>query len=145
MSRSIDLFINAPVGLDDLAAELTRLTGSPFVAVPDAPIWVMRDGDVVAELSEHRFANDGNLLLTHYRYCLSARIARDAQLDTSSPEVASLRGVLAAIRLATRYSVVLVWDLQYRLEQHPGLGESADDFTLAAEAVQPAAVEEPVS
>lgn len=144
MSRSIDLFIDAPAGLDDLAAELTRLTGNPFVPVPDAPLWVMRDGDLVAELSEHRFANDGNLVLSRYRYCLSARIAADVRLDTNSPEVGSLRSVQAAIKKATSYAVLLVWDLQYRLEQHPGLG-GPDELSLPREGAEPTAVEEPVS
>jgi hypothetical protein len=144
MSRSIDLFIDAPVGLDDLASELTRLTGNPFVPVPDAPLWVMRDGDVVAELSEHRYANDGNLVLSRYRYCLSARIVADARLDTNSPEVGSLRSAQASIKQASSYPVLLVWDLQYRLEQHPGLG-GADEPSLPREGSEPTVVEEPVS
>jgi hypothetical protein len=147
MSRFIDLFIESALALDDLASELTRLTGTPCLAAPDAPMWVLTDGDVVAELSEHRFVDDRNLKLSRYRYCLSARVGPDAAVDHNSPQTLSLRAVQATLR-AARYSTLLVWDLQNRLDQQPGPGDGPDELSLPPDDLDPsgsAAVEEPVS
>lgn len=143
MSRSIDLFIDSPLVLDDFASELTRLTGKACVAVPDAPMWVLTDGDVVAELTEHHFANDRNLMLRKYRYCLSARLGPEAQLENSSPQVVSLRAIQAVLRSA-RYLTLLVWDLQNALARHLGLGDGIDELSLPPEDLAQREVEEPV-
>jgi hypothetical protein len=145
MSRSIDLFIHSPLALDDFASELTRLTGKSCVPVPDAPMWVLTDGDVVAELTEHPFADDRNLSLSHYRYCLSARLSPNVRLENTSPPAISLRAVQATLRSA-RYQTLLVWDLQNRLDEKPGFGED-DELSLPPPDLPPSnpdAVEEPV-
>ena len=137
MSRSIDLFIDAAAGLDDLASDLTRLTGNPLVPVPDAPMWVMRHGDVVAELSEHRFADDVNLQLSRYRYCLNARVSPGGRLEQTGPEITSLRSVHAALREAG-FPALIVWDLHYRLDHRSGPGDGADELSLPpADLVRP--------
>jgi hypothetical protein len=146
MSRSIDLFIQSPLTLDDFASELTRLTGKSCVAVPDAPMWVLTDGDVVAELTEHRFSDDRGLALSRYRYCLSARVNPNDHLENTSPPAISLRAVQATLRSA-RYVTLLVWDLQNRLDQKPGYGD-ADELSLPPPDLAPStpgAVEEPVA
>lgn len=146
MSRSIDLFIHSPLALDDVASELTRLTGKSCVAVPDAPMWVLTDGDVVAELTEHGFSDDRNLSLSRYRYCLSARLNPTDRLENTSPPAISLRAVQATLRSA-RYQTLLVWDLQNRLDRKPGFGED-DDLSLPPPDLAPSnpdAVEEPVA
>jgi hypothetical protein len=119
MSRSIDLFINGADSLDDLAADLTRLTGLPFVSVPDAPAWVMRDGDVVAELATHPYVNDRDMMLKKYPYCLSAKLRDGNQtLDGTSPEAASLRKVAGVINQTSHLNGLLIWDLQLYVD-HP--------------------------
>ena len=50
MSRSIDLFIDAPVAIDRLAAEITNLTGHAFAEVEGRRGLVLSTGDAVAEL-----------------------------------------------------------------------------------------------
>jgi hypothetical protein len=125
MSRCIDLFIDAPVGLDELAALLGRLIGIPFVGAVEGSQWVLRDGDVAAVLAEHRFDDDRHLLLKRYRYDLFARTDAHSALD--SPETELLRRVFAAIRADGTYPALLVFDLQHALDQvgAPGAAEAS--------------------
>jgi hypothetical protein len=118
MSRCIDLFIDAPVPLDELAAALGRLTGVTFVGAVEGSHWVVRDGEAAAELAEHRFGDDRHLLLTRYRYDLFARVDSDKLADGA--DAALLRKVFAALRADGRYPALLVFDLQHVLDRADG-------------------------
>jgi hypothetical protein len=118
MSRCIDLFIDAPLPVDDLAAELGRLTGITFVGAVEGSRWVVRDGDAAAELVEHDFVDDRHLVLSRYRYDLFAMV--DGDHVAECPNVVLLRRVLAALRDDGRYPALLVFDLQHALDRADG-------------------------
>jgi hypothetical protein len=113
MSRSVDLFIDADVSLEDLAAALGRLLSTPLVAEPDRPGWVLREEELRAVLAEHPYGDDGDLLFTRYRFALSARVSNDVR-PHDAPEAAWLRRVALKIQQGPTWPVLLVHDLQYR-------------------------------
>jgi len=130
MSRSVDLFINADVPLDQMAEALGRHIGTALVADGDGR-WLLRDGPMQAVLAEHPYGDDGELLFTRYRFALSARVTGDGR-PQDSPEAALLRRVAEAIQHGPGWLVLMVLDLQYR----DGAAASAP----AAESSDPAAV-----
>jgi hypothetical protein len=113
MSRSIDLFLASPLPADELADELTRLTGLSFAPTADGTGWMMHDGGVQAELAEHHFADDGDLLLSRYRYALSARVPLGIN-PADTPEAMSLRRMTKTLHAEGSIAVLLILDLQYR-------------------------------
>ena len=118
MSRCIDLFIDAPVELGELAAELGKLTGLVFALDPDGSGYVTRQGDVVLTMSEHDFVDDGQLPLSSYRYDLYARVSTSHVLD--SPEAHLLRHVLSLVNAIGQYPALLVFDLQHIIGRADG-------------------------
>jgi hypothetical protein len=120
MSRPIDLFIDAPLELDELAAEITKLTGCELAEVPGRRGRVLSSGDVVAELDDHDFVDDRELLFTRYKYVLSATVASERSVN-DSPQAALLRRIFSAIKADDRYPSLLVFDLQHLMDRsgHP--------------------------
>jgi hypothetical protein len=110
VSRCIDLFIDAPGELSDLAAELAELTGLVFTADPDGSGYLTRQGDVLLSMGEHDFVDDRHLPLSGYRYDLYARVSTSHPLD--SPEAHVLRRVLSLVNADGRHPALLVFDLQ---------------------------------
>ena len=118
MSRSVDLFIDADLTLDELARQLSEQIGVQLQRDPDRPQWVLEDGQTVARLSEHPYGDDADLLLSRYRYALSAAVANGARpLDT--PAAALLRKLSQQLHSGTPWRVLLVVDLQYRESSGP--------------------------
>jgi hypothetical protein len=117
MSRSVDLFIDADVPLEDLASALERHAGLPLVAEPDQARWVLQDGDTRATLAEHPYGDDGDLLFTRYRFALSARVSNDVRPHETA-EAALLRRIAQKIQQGPTWPVLLVHDLQYRDRPH---------------------------
>jgi hypothetical protein len=114
VSRSVDLFISSSLPLDELAADLGRRTDADLPTT-DPGRWRFVDCGVTAELSEHPYLDDGELWLSRYRYVLSSRMATGVgPLD--SPEVLSLRHLAQTLHDPVSFPVLLVLDLQYRLE-----------------------------
>jgi hypothetical protein len=113
MSRSVDLFIDADVPLDELASALERHTGTSLEAEPDQACWVLKEGDTRATLAEHPYGDDGDLLFTRYRFALSARVSNDVRPHDTA-EAALLRRVAQKIQQGPTWPVLLVHDLQYR-------------------------------
>jgi hypothetical protein len=113
MSRSVDLFIDAAVALDELAAALGALLGTALVAEADQAAWLLREGAMQATLAEHPYRDDGNLPFTRYRYALSARVSNDVR-PHDTPEAAMLRRVAYKVQQGPNWPVLLVHDLQYR-------------------------------
>ncbi|MGI8491649.1 MAG: hypothetical protein ACR2KC_01915 [Acidimicrobiales bacterium] len=112
MSRSVDLFIDSALPAGELAAQIERLTDLP-VAPNGEGTWTLSEGAVTAELAEHRYADDGDLWLTRYRYALSARVPGAAN-PRDSAEALLLRRVAQALHRNGSFPVLLVLDLQYR-------------------------------
>ncbi|MGH9116253.1 MAG: hypothetical protein ACRDWW_10560 [Acidimicrobiales bacterium] len=121
LMRSVDLFIAAELPPGDMAAELGRVAGSSCAPGPEPGTWVLQEGGTRAFLAQHRYADDGDLLLSRYRYALSARVA-DTVRPQDTPEAALLRMVGRRLQQGSRWPVLMVLDLQYR----HGLGHAPD-------------------
>ena len=111
MSRSVDLFIDSPRPLDELAQELARLTRMTLSPGPSPETWSFQEGDLHAELRVHPFVPDRELAFDRYRYALSTRVAEGAR-PSDSAEASLLRVVSETIRKEGMASL-LVHDLQY--------------------------------
>jgi hypothetical protein len=116
MSRSIDLFIDAPPGLDDLSEHLAELTGLAFEPIPGTPRRVLRSGGVTVELADHDFVDDRDLLFSRYRYVLTAVVPAGQSVNESG-EAALLRQVFAAVKADNRFGSLLVFDLQHLMDR----------------------------
>lgn len=117
MSRSVDLFIDSALPPERVAAQITDVTGIALSATPEGT-WALRQGEVTAELTEHRYADDGDLWLTRYRYALSAQVISGAN-PKDSPQAALLRAMVQALHQRAAFAVLLVLDLQYRDVEEP--------------------------
>jgi hypothetical protein len=132
MSRSVDLFIDAKVSLDEVAEALGRLAGAPLVPEPEQARWQLRLGETHAILAEHPYGDDGKLLFTRYRFALSVRVANEVRIR-DTPEAAVLRRVAQLIQQGPAWPVLLVHDLQYsELVGAGGAGEAGEPDGSAA-------------
>jgi hypothetical protein len=113
MSRSVDLFIDADLSLDEVADGVGRQAGSPLSVEPDGRSWRLTNGEVQAVLSEHNYRDDAGLPLSRYRFALSARVPNDVR-PHDTLEATVLRRVAQQIHRGPGWSVLLVHDLQYR-------------------------------
>jgi hypothetical protein len=112
MSRSVDLFIDADVSLEEMSEVLGRYLGGPLRPDGDAR-WVFDQGELRVLLSEHPYRDDGELLFSRYRFALSARVANDGR-PQDSPEAGLLRSVAGQIQRGPAWPFLVVHDLQYR-------------------------------
>ena len=112
MSRSIDLFIQCPKPIEDVASDVARLTGMDLTPGALPGTWSLDEEGVHAELRAHPYVDDGDLVLERYQYALSSRVPNETRL-TDSSEAAMLRLVSEALRKVAVPSL-LVHDLQYR-------------------------------
>jgi hypothetical protein len=118
MSRCIDLFIDSPAPLEELAATLGTLAGLSFIGSVEGTHWGVRDGEAFAELAEHDFDDDRNVLVSKYRYDLFARVEPGGVADSAS--AAMLRRIFALLKADGRYPALLVFDLQHVLDRSGG-------------------------
>jgi hypothetical protein len=112
VSRSVDLFIQCDLPLEDLASYLGRLVGAE-VSPHAAGGWRLARGSLGAHLVDNGYLDDGDLDLSRYRYVLSATIAGASRPDASA-EAALVRELAQKLREATSWPVLVVIDLQYR-------------------------------
>ena len=140
MSRSVDLFIDVAVPIEELAAKLGDLAGVTLTRVADAADdaeggehWVLEDGSVRAVLAAHPYVDDGELVFSHYRYALSARVANSAR-PQDAPETFLLRRLADKVLHGAGLPALLVLDLQYRDRgQVAGPNGSGAEFGATAE------------
>jgi hypothetical protein len=118
MSRTVDLFVDSDQPLEQVAAQLSELTGYQFVPSPDHCRFLVQDGPVIAYLAEHDFLDDDDLPLSEFRYVLSAAV-RGPSIDDSA-EVACLRQVNARLRESACLPSLLVIDLERPDPQQSG-------------------------
>jgi hypothetical protein len=117
MSRSIDLFFDAPFDLDEAAAQIAKLSGHTFAEVPGAAKRVLHSGDVRAELSEHDFVDDRELWFSRYRYVVATTVPSGVSVN-DSPQAALLRAISSALKADRRFASLLVFDLQHVVDRH---------------------------
>ena len=140
MSRSVDLFIQSPKPIEDVAAEVGRLTGISLTPGSVPGTWALEHGSVRAELHAHPYVDDGDLAFERYRYALSTRTS-DGARAADSAEANLLRMVSEALHKA-RVGCLLVHDLQFRDGGRPAGPVAAHDpgqVTDAAPVAAPAA------
>ncbi len=118
MSRYIDLFIDSPAPVEELAATLGTLAGVSFVGSLEGTHWGVRDGEGFAELAEHDFDDDRHLVVSRYRYDLFARVEPGDATESASAGL--LRRIFAAVKADGRFPALLVFDLQHLLERAGG-------------------------
>jgi hypothetical protein len=122
MSRCIDLFIDSSAPLEELATALGTLSGLTFIGAPDGSHWGVRDGEGFAELAEHDFDDDRNVLVSKYRYDLFARVEAGGVAESAA--AAMLRRIFAALKADVRHPALLVFDLQHVLDKTGGPTQS---------------------
>lgn len=113
MSRSVDLFIQSTLPIDELADTIGRHLEKTLAPGPAADSWVLSDSSVEAVLRAHPYVDDGELLLSHYPYALSASVPNDVRLH-DAPATELLRRVADRLQRGEGIAVLLVLDLQYR-------------------------------
>ncbi|HTW09183.1 MAG TPA: hypothetical protein VME46_16880 [Acidimicrobiales bacterium] len=111
MSRTVDLFIDSDQPLEQVAAELSDLTGTQLVPSSDRTRFVLHRDGVTAYLAEHDFIDDDDLPLSEFRFVLSAPVRSNGLIDDSA-EVAYLREVNSALRHRAQLASLLVIDLE---------------------------------
>jgi hypothetical protein len=113
MSRSVDLFIRYDQSIQELATMVGRLMERDLTPGPGVDTWVWQDGEVEVMLREHPYVDDGELLLSSYRFALSASVPNGVRLqDAKATEF--LRRVADRLHRSGDIPVLLVLDLQYR-------------------------------
>ena len=115
MSRSIDLFIESANPAEEVAQQISRLSGFTLQPGPKPETWCLDEGGVHAELAVNHYVDDGDLPLGRYGYSLSARVPSDKRL-ADAPETSLLRVVSEALQKGGLATLV-VHDLQYRDQQ----------------------------
>jgi hypothetical protein len=111
MTQTVDLFLDSDQPLALVASELGELIGAPLVASPDHARFVVHDGEVTADLSEHDFIDDVDLPLSSFRYVLSAFVRRIGRAEDSA-ELAWLRRVNSSWRDGPGLPSLLVINLE---------------------------------
>jgi hypothetical protein len=122
VSRSIDLFIQSPGPIEDVASQMASLAELELKPGELPGTWALDAGQVHAELRAHPYVDDGDLVLERYQYALSARVANTTRLADSA-EAALLRLVSDSLRRAGM-ACLLVHDLQYR-DHGPSAGQES--------------------
>ena len=148
MKRSIDLFVDSDLPLEELAEELSELSGLAAKRSGDGSEWSIEQGEVRARLGTHPFLDDGDLCLSRYAYALSCRVPSETRL-ADAPETVLLRMVSEALQKGGVGSL-LVHDLQYRdrvgVAQAVASPAPATEHAPATEPVtEPAPATEPVT
>jgi len=116
MSRSIDLFLDTDQPPDEVAGALGRLLDANLTEDPNTGAWLLSQGEVQADLTEHPYADDGDLPFSRFRYSLSARVANTVR-PQDAPAAILLRRLADLTQRRLGWPVLLVMDLQYRDQQ----------------------------
>jgi hypothetical protein len=127
VSRSVDLFIASPKPIEEVAAEISRLTGMNLKSGPEPGSWVLDEGSVHAELRAHPYVDDGDLAFERYPFALSTQVSGRAR-PADSPEANLLRKVSESLRKGP-FASLLVHDLQFRDGHAPLIEGPAVDST----------------
>jgi hypothetical protein len=118
MSWSIDLFVNGPSSLSELAAQVERLTGLRFqhVAGDAGERFETYEREHLVTVGRHDLVNDGDCQYERYPYQVSVWPAgsQDKHREVSTAFITRLYEQLDETH---RYRVMLVRDLQDKLRE----------------------------
>jgi hypothetical protein len=110
VSRSVDLFVSSDAPVEELAATIAARGDLTLDGPADGGGVLLGDGSLSAVLHQHAFVDDGDIVVSRYRYALSLHTTVTGHLGVSA-ETAFLRRVAATLG---DHRVLLVLDLQYR-------------------------------
>jgi hypothetical protein len=98
----------------DLVADLNATLGTHFVKQPsEYATYLSSSSDLSLDLGTHDFDNDRDMLFEEYPYVITVRkIGHDADFQT-----AAARRVFDALKATGRYRLLLVSDLQSKLDE----------------------------
>ena len=120
MSRTLDIFLEFPQEIEQLVKELELILAIKFELVSDGiDHWYeFRDSTITLTVGKHDFENDKDLNFEEYPYNLSIRalnISNELDRKKWRDEFASY--VLHQLKTTERYRLMLVDDLQVKLEE----------------------------
>jgi hypothetical protein len=104
-----------PMTERELVADLDAALGTTFVEEPsDYAQYLSVTPDLALDLGTHEFENDRDMLFENYPYLITVRkIGRDATFQADAA-----RRIFDALKTTSRYRLLLVSDLQRKLDEH---------------------------
>ena len=120
MSRTLDIFVDFPQEIEHLIKELEFILALKLELVSDGiDHWYeFRNSTITLTVGKHDFENDKELNFEEYPYNLSIRalnISNELDRKKWRDEFASY--VLNKLKITERYRLMLVDDLQVKLEE----------------------------
>ena len=123
MPRSIDIFVESEVSLEDFVQDIEKLLEIKLQRISNGEeiFYEFRDPRVVFTVGTHDLVNDREMNFEDYRYHLSARalnISTEEERQKWRDEFA--RDIFQKLKTTQNYHLMLVEDIQVKLaEFHP--------------------------
>ena len=120
MSRTLDIFVDFPQGIEHLIKELEFILALKFELISDGTDnwYEFRNSTITLTVGKHDFENDRDINFEEYPYNLSIRglnISNELERKKWRDDFASY--VLHKLKATERYHLMLVDDLQVKLEE----------------------------
>jgi hypothetical protein len=120
MSRTLDIFVDFPQGLEHLIKELEFILALKFELISDGTDnwYEFHNSTITLTVGNHDFENDKDINFEEYPYNLSIRalnISNELDRKKWRDEFASY--VLHKLKATESYRLMLVDDLQVKLEE----------------------------
>ncbi|MEG3975991.1 hypothetical protein QT970_15405 [Microcoleus sp. herbarium8] len=120
MSRTLDIFVDFPQGLEHLIKELEFILALKFELISDGTDnwYEFHNSTITLTVGNHDFENDRDIKFEEYPYNLSIRalnISNELDRQKWRDDFASY--VFQKLKATERYRLMLVDDLQVKLEE----------------------------
>jgi hypothetical protein len=120
MSRTLDIFVDFPQGLEHLIKELEFILALKFELISDGTDnwYEFHNSTITLTVGNHDFENDRDIKFEEYPYNLSIRalnISNELERKKWRDDFASY--VFQKLKATERYHLMLVDDLQVKLEE----------------------------
>ncbi|MEZ2230204.1 MAG: hypothetical protein ACBR50_28495 [Microcoleus sp.] len=120
MSRTLDIFVDFPQGLEHLIKELEFILALKFELISDGTDnwYEFHNSTITLTVGNHDFENDRDIKFEEYPYNLSIRalnISNELDRQKWRDDFASY--VFQKLKATERYHLMLVDDLQVKLEE----------------------------
>lgn len=120
MSRTLDIFLDFPQGLEHLIKELEFILALKFELISDGTDnwYEFHNSTITLTVGNHDFENDKDIKFEEYPYNLSIRalnISNELDRQKWRDDFASY--VFQKLKATERYHLMLVDDLQVKLEE----------------------------
>ncbi|HBK96192.1 MAG TPA: hypothetical protein DD001_02110 [Microcoleaceae bacterium UBA10368] len=120
MSRTLDIFLDFPQGLEHLIKELELILALKFELISDVTDnwYEFHNSIITLTVGKHDFENDKDINFEEYPYNLSIRalnISNEIDRKKWRDDFASY--VFQKLKATERYRLMLVDDLQVKLEE----------------------------